>query len=316
MDAVLCESTDQMSDKKKNIAVVIPFFNEMDKLSRCVNSLITQTTLPSLVILVDDCGSEPLPASISHSLTELGISVSLLKNQVNIGPGGSRQAGMDALPAHTNYVMFLDSDDYLSDNCLEVLLQAHLGTPGLVATYSCSLNIHTGQSRLRENWRPFDNIMDSILTGHRIWGTGSLLWDFHQIRTVKWPSFRSIEDSHFELSVAMINPRILYVPEAKIYIDQTWDYERLSKRNRLVQEPEIVLRRELYERILKSFPLRSEEAIRKNYLSLAAFHWIKRAPEHTISNLKVSFQYLLTGQWRITGYLLYFLFKRKLGRLS
>lgn len=287
-------------------AVIIPFFNDMGKLGRAVGSLLDQTHRPDTIVLVDDCGAERLDEGISQRIEEAGVRLVLVENRENLGPGGSRQAGMDALPEDTDYAMFLDSDDYLSSNCLEALEAAHRREPGLVATYADSRNIHTGERRLDDAREPFDNLLDGMLRGPRGWGTGSLLWRFSEIRGARWPSMRKIEDSHFELSAALLNPRIRHVPEATIFIDQSWEPERLVRRNRHLQESDSQRMLELYERILRHYPFDNEEARRKNYLRLAVYHWSRKSPLKGYAYLSEALSYIRQGRWRVTFLMLYY----------
>lgn len=298
--------TPQASDRPR-LAVIIPFFNDMDKLERTVRSLVAQSLRPSLVVLVDDCGAERLAPSIAEALETAGIPLELVLNKANRGPGGSRQAGMDVLPADLEYLMFLDSDDFLSPNCLEALVEAHVREPGLAATYASSRNVHTGEMRLEAGRTAFDNLVDGMLLGPRGWGTGSLLWRYAQIRRVRWPSMRKIEDSHFELSAALLNPRIRHVPEAVIHIDQTWEPERLVRRNRHLAESDRQRLVELYQRILRNYPLYTDESRRKGYLHRAVYGWMRLTPLRGGAYLREALTYLPSGRWRVTALMLYYL---------
>lgn len=293
-------------DRKAATAVIIPFFNDMAKLSRAVDSLLAQTLRPSIIVLVDDCGSERLDEGIRMRVAEAGVRLLLVKNEQNLGPGGSRQAGMDALEGDVDFLMFLDSDDFLSSNAIEALVDAHIRTPGLVATYASSLNIHTGEKRQDETREPFDNLVDGMLLGPRGWGTGSLLWRFREIRSVRWPSMRLKEDSHFELSAALVNPRIRLVPEATIHIDQNWEPERLQRRNRNHPESDRKWLVELYQRILRHYPFNTEEARRKGYLRLAVYKWARKTPRRGMAYLWEAFSYLGIGRFQVTFLMLFY----------
>jgi len=289
------------------LAVIIPFFNDMAKLERSVRSLIAQTLPPSRVVLVDDCGTERLDPSIAEALGAAGIAMDLVVNTVNRGPGGSRQAGMEVLPAELDFLMFLDSDDFLSPNCLEALAAAHLREPGLAATYASSRNLHTGEMRLEADREPFDNLLDGMLLGPRGWGTGSLLWRYAQVRGVRWPTMRKIEDSHFELSAALLNPRIRHVPAAVIHIDQTWEPERLVRRNRHLEESDRQRLVELYQRILRHYPMDTPEARRKGYRRRAVYRWMRLTPQQGGAYLREALSYLNAGHWRTMLLMLYYL---------
>ena len=123
------------------IVVVIPFFNEMHKLVRSIESLVNQSMKPSLVILVDDCGNEPLLNEIPSSLKEYDIQCITIRNPHNLGPGGSRQTGLSVCPSDTDYLIFLDSDDFLSNDFIRESVRTHQLRPDIIATYANTINI-------------------------------------------------------------------------------------------------------------------------------------------------------------------------------
>lgn len=256
------------------IVVVIPFYNEMHKLVRSIESLVNQSMKPSLVILVDDCGNEPLLSSIPESLKEAGIQCVSIRNPKNLGPGGSRQTGLSISPSDTEYLIFLDSDDFLSNDFIQESVRMHQLRPDIIATYANTINILNGQNRIDLTTDKYDNLVDGILN-MRKWGTGALMWKFIQIRDLKWANMRCVEDSHFELSAALINPHIEYVDAATLYIEQSFEEDRLIRRNRLVKEGEMSYRHQLYDILLHEYPFETTSARQKKYLKRAVHHWIR-----------------------------------------
>jgi len=254
--------------------VIIPFYNEIHKLLRSIQSLASQTMLPGLVILVDDCGAEPLLPSIPETLEKAGIQCLLVRNPKNMGPGGSRQTGFALTPPDTDYVIFLDSDDFLSVDFIKECVRVHQLRPDIIATYANSVNILDGQNRIHLNDEKYDNLLDGILN-QRKWGTGALMWKFLQVRDIKWENYRCVEDSHFELSAALINPNIEYVDSATLYIEQSFESDRLIRRNRNIRTPDTPFRHQLYDILLKKYPFGTTESKKKNYLKRAIHHWIK-----------------------------------------
>jgi glycosyltransferase involved in cell wall biosynthesis len=240
--------------RQGRIAVIIPFYNQLYKLKRTLDSLIAQDLRPSTVILVDDRGSERLDDDMIGSLEKAGIHTKLIVNERNLGPGGSRQAGFSSLPDDTEYVQFLDSDDHLSERFLSACVAVHRNRPDIIATYGDSVHSDTGLSRLNAT-NPPSNLLDGIVN-KRPWGTGAILWKYSQIRGLEWMSWKNVEDTHFELSAALVNHRICFVPEAFLYIDQDFSAERVKERNRLSDKRQnLNIRSRVFERILMDFPL-------------------------------------------------------------
>lgn len=99
------------------ISVIIPVYKAENTLSRCIDSVLSQTFTDHEVILVDD-GSPDKSGEICdrYALEHENITVI---HQENSGVSAARNRGLET--ARSEYVMFLDSDDYLTGDCLETL---------------------------------------------------------------------------------------------------------------------------------------------------------------------------------------------------
>ena len=299
------------------VVVVIPFYNEMHKLVRSIESLVSQTMKPSLVILVDDCGDEPLLNTIPETLIEAGIQCVTIRNPHNLGPGGSRQTGLSACPSDTDFLIFLDSDDFLSDDFIRESVRIHQLRPDVIATYANTVNILNGQNRINLTPDTYDHLVDGILN-MRKWGTGALMWKFNQIRDLKWEKMRCVEDSHFELSAALVNPNIEYVDAATLYIEQSFEEDRLIRRNRLVKEHEMALRHKLYDILLNEYPFETETAIKKKYLKRTVHHWIRYSEMNLTGYLGRILKFMKSGRLKVSLQMILYipLFVKQLNRMK
>lgn len=98
------------------IAVVIPFYNGSATIGRALASIRRQTLPAHEVIVVDD-GSAPAE---TLAIAKLAKSEAFqLIRQENGGQGAARNAG--ALAASSDYICFLDQDDYYLDHHNSVL---------------------------------------------------------------------------------------------------------------------------------------------------------------------------------------------------
>ena len=99
------------------ISVVLPVYNVANYLRKCLDSLVNQTFKDFEVICVND-GSTDLSLGI---LEGYALSDSRFKiiSQENKGLSGARNTGIQHVRGE--YVLFVDSDDWLEENALEEL---------------------------------------------------------------------------------------------------------------------------------------------------------------------------------------------------
>jgi glycosyltransferase involved in cell wall biosynthesis len=105
-----------------SVAVVIPFFNDVDTLEETLASVRAQD-IPAQVIVVDDGSTDPAAAPLLDRVQRSGV---IVFHQANTGPGPARTAGVAA--ASADYVLPLDADDALAPGALRLLrdqLDAH-----------------------------------------------------------------------------------------------------------------------------------------------------------------------------------------------
>ena len=100
------------------VSVIIPVWNPGDGIRRCVASLRSQTLRDIEMIFVDDCGTDGAMDVVRVAVAE-DPRIRIVTNAENVGPGISRNAAIDV--ARGEYLSFVDADDYVSPNFLEVL---------------------------------------------------------------------------------------------------------------------------------------------------------------------------------------------------
>lgn len=101
-----------VSSAAQPVSVVVPVYRAATTLRRALESIASQTALPTEVILVDDASDD----GTAEHLTILArqswpFVVRTLRLPVNAGPGSARNAGWEAVAAVSEWVAFLDSDD-------------------------------------------------------------------------------------------------------------------------------------------------------------------------------------------------------------
>lgn len=100
------------------VNIIIPLYKGREVLRDCLNSLVSQTKKQFLVTIVQDADEEDYSDILKEY--EKKLHIYLFQNEKNIGPGASRQVGIDKTQM-CDYVMFLDADDMLMPRAVEVL---------------------------------------------------------------------------------------------------------------------------------------------------------------------------------------------------
>ena len=97
------------------ISVIVPVYNTEAYLERCLQSVVSQTWENTEIILVDD-GSKDGSGACCDQWREKDGRI-LVIHKENGGLGLARNSGLEV--ASGDYVIFVDSDDYLETDALE-----------------------------------------------------------------------------------------------------------------------------------------------------------------------------------------------------
>lgn len=124
-----------------SISIIIPIYNVEKYIERCLMSVMRQTNFEGFVecILVDDFTPDKSMLIAQNLIDEYKgtIHFRIIHNRENQGLSCSRNNGL--MIAKGDYVFFLDSDDYISDNCLQCLSRE-------LYRYDCVIDMVIGNS--------------------------------------------------------------------------------------------------------------------------------------------------------------------------
>lgn len=118
-------------DSSMRFSIIIPFFNAENYLKECILSVINQTIdfrKNVHLVLVND-GSTDNSEKIVKEFKDKYPKNITYKYINNSGPATARNIGIQLLPNNTIYTTFLDSDDKLENNALEIIESFFLNNP-------------------------------------------------------------------------------------------------------------------------------------------------------------------------------------------
>lgn len=122
-------------NKYPKISVVIPVYNVEKCISRCLESVVKQTLLDIEIICVND-GTKDNSVAIIQEYMKTDNRISLV-NKENGGLSSARNAGIKQ--ASGKYLMFLDSDDFLSENACERIYVESLETNADIIVFGSNI---------------------------------------------------------------------------------------------------------------------------------------------------------------------------------
>lgn len=185
------------------IDIIIPVYRTEKYLERCVNSLLNQTMDGIRIILVDD-GSDDRCPDICDFFEAKYNSVTVIHKE-NGGQSTARNRGLDIVDAE--YVMFVDSDDYVREDACRLAYEKCKAEEADVLSFGVQMVDFDG-NRIRKLPPNVDG-MSGVLTeeerrklifsfGH-IWNK---IYKSDLIRDIRFPEGLFYEDYYYSAVVA------------------------------------------------------------------------------------------------------------------
>lgn len=124
------------------ISIIVPVYNAEATLSRCIESLLCQTFQDFEIILIDDC-SKDQSRTIIKQYENQDNRIKCVFTTKNGGSSAARNLGLDF--ARGEYVMFADSDDFVTSDWIEKLYHTQTSNPNCLVVANI-FDIKKGQN--------------------------------------------------------------------------------------------------------------------------------------------------------------------------
>lgn len=176
-----------------HVSVIVPVYNVEKYLARCLDSILCQTYNDYEVICINDCSPDKSAVILEQYEDKYPSVLKVLTNEENIGLGRTRERGIRH--AKGEYILFIDSDDYIKEDYIETYAEAMKKTP-------CDMVIG-GYIRDVEGRLTVHKISDSIWSSitYVIACAKMFRRNFLMENELEFTDIRCGEDIYFSLSV-------------------------------------------------------------------------------------------------------------------
>lgn len=104
------------------VSIVIPVYNVASYIEECLQSVFEQTYRNIEVIIVDDCGKDNSMQLVETFVNKVkDVPFKIIHHPKNLGLSAARNTGIKE--ATGNYIYFIDSDDFITNNCIETFVE-------------------------------------------------------------------------------------------------------------------------------------------------------------------------------------------------
>ena len=156
------------------ISILIPVYNVEPYIGRCIHPVMAQTYAGKMeCIIVDDCGTDKSIAIAEQLITNYqgSIAFHIIQHEHNRGLAAARNTAVNA--AKGEFIIHLDSDDWIEPNMIEELVKKQIETNAHIVSCNAIAHYADREEPLSEpNYTSKDEMMRSILLltlDHVIW---------------------------------------------------------------------------------------------------------------------------------------------------
>ena len=182
------------------ISVIIPVYNSQKYIEKCINSVIKQTYTDWEIIALND-GSSDDSYNVLLDIEKKDKRIKVIQKR-NEGPGLTRNMGVER--ATGEYIVFLDSDDYIEEDYFELLVNEIETTKADVVFIDVIQEKENGEIIRKEKMSAYSGLSRKDLIGVQM--TGKMPWG--GVR--KAVSLRLIKDNHIMYSSDSVGEEAIY----------------------------------------------------------------------------------------------------------
>ena len=233
------------------VSVIVPIYNVEKYVEKCVDSIVNQSYKNIEIILVNDGSTDKSRDIISQYQHDSRCSII---DKENGGLSSARNAGINM--ASGQYILFVDSDDWIDAGCIGTLVQ-HMSES---QAYFCCYRYRFINSK-NETTKTCNNFSVNSYVGTDIINNAL---SGHDITITAWSKFFKsdfIKDNKLCFREGIINEDYLFTIECSIKAEKVsfcnkllyFAFERDNSISRNIKEENVLVLSTLYKEVLRLF---------------------------------------------------------------
>jgi glycosyltransferase involved in cell wall biosynthesis len=136
------------------VSIIIPVYNAVETLPRCIDSLFAQTYQQFELIFVDDCSTDNSSMIIEHYVEKninnnSSIRIKNVHHVKNRGVAAARNSGLEQ--ATGEYIYYVDADDWIEPNAIECLVNEAIRTDADIVGCEWYLSFNKNERYMRQH---------------------------------------------------------------------------------------------------------------------------------------------------------------------
>ena len=202
----------------KTISIIVPAYNCAGSIEKCLDSLFVQKGANLEIIVVND-GSED---NLDEVLEKYSGKIRLITTK-NCGAASARNTGLEN--AGGDFIMFVDSDDYLHPDCIENIIKSQQRTGADIVRFGYRIVYENGSSVLpddcfyKEEYIEKEDFKSKLycyfINGIRLNSVCTALYKRETVSGIRFRSdMKTAEDAVFSLQAYSNAKSALIIPKA------------------------------------------------------------------------------------------------------
>lgn len=152
-------------DPKYNLQIIVPVYNVEQYVDKCLDSIASQETSYSFLVVVVDDGSTDSSPVIVDKYKKYGNFRIIHKE--NGGVSSARNKGLEIIDA--DYVAFVDSDDFIENNAVQNLMDfAYKNNADIVE--ASAYRINNGKATILKKYKKVERVISPLSLSGFFWG--------------------------------------------------------------------------------------------------------------------------------------------------
>lgn len=194
------------------VSIVVPVYNTEKYLNKCIDSLLNQTEEDIEILLIND-GSTDNSESIIKEYNDKRIKYIKKKNT---GIGKTRNLGIDK--SKGEYIIFIDSDDYIDYDCVEKLYNYALNTNSDVVVSDFTKDINGKLEKvIIPNFETSNLVQNPTIINYINLGPCNKIYKRSVLKDVRFDEKHKYEDVPFVVRALKNSDRISKINESLSY---------------------------------------------------------------------------------------------------